>query len=138
MSSPREALERLRGAAKDGRLEELCRRHGIRILGVFGSTLDPDWPEPGDLDIAVEFERGADGDVIAVINDLIDLLHFQDVDVLNLSRAANNPVARTSGLVGEPLYESEPGAYARAQLHAVMQRMDATWLRRLELELLAS
>jgi predicted nucleotidyltransferase len=138
MAEARQALERLRAAAEDGRLEQLCRRHGIRILGVFGSTLDPDRPNPGDLDIAVEFERDVEGDIVAVVNDLIDLTRFTDIDVLNLSRARANPVARTSGLVGEPLYESEPGAYARAQLHAVRQHLDTRWLRRLDLELLAS
>jgi predicted nucleotidyltransferase len=103
MAEARQALERLRAAAEDGRLEQLCRRHGIRILGVFGSTLDPDWPEPGDLDVAIEFERDVDGDIVAVVNDLIDLTRFTDIDVLNLSRARANPVARTSGLMGEPL-----------------------------------
>lgn len=138
MSRAREALARLRAAAQDGRLAELARRHHIRIVGVFGSTLDPDWPDPHDLDIAVEFERETDHDIIAVINDLMDLTSFSDIDVMNLSRARENSVARTSGLVGEPLYESEPGAYARAQLHALLERMETTWLRRLDLELLAS
>jgi len=138
MSRAREALERLRAAAQDGRLAELARRHRIRILGVFGSTLDPDWPDPHDLDIAVEFKRDTDYDVFALMNDLMELTRFDDIDIMNLSRAYEKPVARTSGLVGEPLYESEPGAYAAAQLHAVRERMDTTWLRRLELEVLAS
>ncbi len=137
MADAREALGRLRAAAEDGRLEDLCRAYGVRLLGAFGSATDPSWPEPHDLDVALQFERSVDGDLVAVINDLVDLTGFQDVDVMNLGRA--DAVARTSGLVGgEPLYESEPGAFARAQLHAVMERMDTAWLRRLRLELLAS
>ncbi|MPZ87905.1 MAG: hypothetical protein GEU81_07485 [Nitriliruptorales bacterium] len=136
---PREALARLRAAAEDGRLEPLCRRHGIRLLGAFGSATDPAWPGPRDLDIAVEFERGANGDIIALMNDLMALTRFDRIDLLDLGRASANPVARTSALVGGvPLYESESGTYARAQIHAIMQRMDTAWLRRLELELLAS
>lgn len=139
MADPREALARLRAAAEDEQLAMLCRRHNIRLLGAFGSATDPDWPEPRDLDLAVEFEPGADGDIIALMNDLMTLARFDRVDLLDLGRARAKPVARTSALVGGvPLYESESGAYARAQIHAIMQRMDTAWLRRLELELLAS
>jgi hypothetical protein len=137
MANAREALGRLRAAARDGRLEALCRRHGIRLLGAFGSATDPSWPDPHDLDVAFQFEHGIRGDIVAVINGLVDLLHFQDVDVMDLGRA--DAVARTSGLVGgEPLYESQPGAFARAQEHAVKERLDTAWLRRIDLELLAS
>lgn len=138
MSRAREALGRLRAAARDGSLAELAGRHHIRILGVFGSTLDPDRSEPHDLDIVVGFERDTDYDLIALMNDLMDLTRFDFIDLMNLNRGFEKPVARTSGLVGEPLYESEPGACAAAQLHSIHERMDTTWLRRLELELLAS
>lgn len=138
MSRARAALERLRAAERDGRLAQLAGRHHIRIMGVFGSTLDPDQPDPHDLDIAVEFERDADQDVVAVTMDLIELTAFSDIDLMNLNRGFERPVARTAGLVGEPMWESEPGAYAAAQLHAVHERLNTTWLRRLELELMAS
>lgn len=137
MNQARAALQRLRDAADDGRLEALARRHHIRLLGAFGSTTDPDWPDPHDLDIAVEFERAAEIDFIQVILDLIDLVQFDDVDVMHLNRAG--PVAQTSGLVGgEPLYESEPGAFDEARARAVTARLDTAWLRRIDLELLAS
>jgi hypothetical protein len=136
MDAAHEALERLREAAEDGRLDELCQRHGIRLLGAFGTATDPDW-HARDLDVAVGFEHGAGGDVVAVINDLVELTGYQDVDVLDLRRAG--PVAQTSGLVGgEPLYESEAGAFAEAQARAVEARMDTEWLRRQRLEFLAS
>ncbi|MDP9466742.1 MAG: hypothetical protein M3P31_05835 [Actinomycetota bacterium] len=45
------------------------------------------------------------------------------------------PVARERALVQcVPLYESEPTAYAAAQVAAMGERMDTEWLRALDLE----
>lgn len=47
-------------------------------------------------------------------------------------------MARERALVGgEPLVEQTAGSFARAQLAAIMERMDTAWLRRLDLELMA-
>lgn len=130
-TEPRDALDRLRGAAQDGRLEELCGRHGIRVLTVFGSAARPD-TDPRDLDVAVGFEPGSAGDVLAVLAALSDLTGSDDVDLLVLERAG--PVARERALVQcLPLYESEPTAYATAQVAAMGERMDTDWLRALDL-----
>jgi uncharacterized protein len=40
-------------------LAELCRRHQIRKLAVFGSALRDDFRPDSDVDILVEFEAGA-------------------------------------------------------------------------------
>ena len=53
-----------------------------------------------------------------------------------LNRAG--PVARERALVGGiPLYEGVSGAFATAQMAAVLERMDTDHLRRLDLELMA-
>ena len=39
-------------------LEELCRRHRIRRLSLFGSVLRDDFSETSDVDVLVEFEPG--------------------------------------------------------------------------------
>lgn len=39
-------------------LIDLCRRHHIRRLAVFGSALREDFSESSDLDLLVEFEPG--------------------------------------------------------------------------------
>lgn len=39
-------------------LEELCRRHHIRRLALFGSVLREDFRPESDVDILVEFEPG--------------------------------------------------------------------------------
>lgn len=131
-TEPHVALDSLRAAAEDGRLEELCRRHGVRVLTVFGSAVRPD-AVPRDLDVAVGFEPHTTGDVLALFDDLSVLTGSDDVDLLVLERAG--PVARERALVQcLPLYESEPTAYATAQVAAMGERMDTDWLRALDLE----
>jgi predicted nucleotidyltransferase len=40
------------------RIAELCRRHGIRRLALFGSALREDFAPDSDVDVLVEFEPG--------------------------------------------------------------------------------
>lgn len=133
-TDPRTGLQRLRAAASDGRLDRLSRRHGVRILTVFGSAVRPQ-QEPHDLDVAVGFEPGRRGDVLLLLDDLAELTCSDAIDLLVLDDAG--PVARERALVGcVALYESEPMAYAIAQVAAVGERMDTDWLRALDLETL--
>lgn len=39
-------------------IEEFCRRHHIRRLGLFGSVLRSDFGPESDVDVLVEFEAG--------------------------------------------------------------------------------
>jgi len=39
-------------------IAELCRRHGVRRLAVFGSALRDDFRPESDVDVLVEFEEG--------------------------------------------------------------------------------
>ena len=106
----------------------------MRILTVFGSTAR-DEPEPRDLDIGVMFEPDADPDYYAIIADLMRMTDA-NVDFVHLNRGG--PVIRERALVGSvALYESEPGALASAQLAAVLERIDTSWMRRIDLELMA-
>jgi predicted nucleotidyltransferase len=133
-ADPRTALERLQEAAADGRLDAACERHGVRVLTVFGSAVDPE-RKPRDLDVAVLFEPGRRGDVLALLDELSRLTGSDEVDLLVLNGA--DPVARERALVGcLALYESQPTAYALAQVSAMGERMDTDWLRALDLETL--
>lgn len=133
-TDPATALDRLRDAAHDGRLGVLCRRHGVRVLTVFGSAVRQG-ASPRDLDVAIGFERRAAADVLSLLDDLGALTGSDDVDLLVLNRAG--PVARERALVDcVPLYESEPTAYAAAQMAAMGERMDTEWLRAMDLEAL--
>jgi predicted nucleotidyltransferase len=137
VTSPREALRRLEHAAADGQLDALCARHAVAVMGAFGSATRQDGTEPGDLDVAVAFLAGSDRDLVTLWDELSALSGAGDrLDLLDLDAAG--PVARSHGLVGVPLYEAEPGMFARRQIAASLERMDTEWLRRIELELLGS
>ncbi len=136
MATPREGLAKLRSAADTGELTELCYRHAIELMTVFGSVLD-ETRDPRDLDVAVNLAFHATPDMFAVTDDLISLTKVDSVDVLHLNRAG--VVARDQALAcGEPLYEAEPGLYASQQIAAALRRMDTDWLRQLDLELMAA
>jgi hypothetical protein len=51
MLSPRVRVRR-------GKIEEVCLRHGIRRLALFGSVLREDFGSQSDIDVLVEFEPG--------------------------------------------------------------------------------
>lgn len=133
-TDPRTALTRLQAAAADGRLELLSQRHCLRLVTVFGSVVRPAG-DPRDLDVAIRFEPGRRGDTLAVLDELSGLTGSDDLDLLVLDDAG--PVARERALVGcLALYESEPTAYANAQMAAMCERMDTDWLRAQDLETL--
>lgn len=111
------------------------RRENIALLVVFGSALT-DAPDPGDVDLAVWFDRGGSSDVLALFNGLYQLTGYEGYDVLDLGHAG--PVAKERALVGtEVLYEARPGLFANLQIAAIMERMDTAAFRQLDLELMA-
>lgn len=135
MATPLEGLAALRDAADSGELDEFCARYRVRVLTVFGSAARG---EEGarDLDVGVMFEPGTDPDYLTMINELVDLTRTDMLDFVHLNRGG--PVIRERALVGcILLYESEPSAFANAQVAAVLERMDTDWMRRLSLELMA-
>lgn len=133
--TPSEGLARLQAAAGSGELDRLCQRWKIHLLTVFGSAGRGE-PAPGDLDIGVLTDHGADFDLYGFVTEVIRIVGLEQVDVAHLNAAG--PLLRERALIGAIiLYEREPGTWARASTAAVMERMDTDWLRRLGLELLA-
>jgi predicted nucleotidyltransferase len=127
-------MRRLVAAAGSGALDEVCRRHGVRILTVFGSTGRGE-PDPADLDVAVAFEPGARPDVLSLASDLY-VVAGREVDLGVVDGAS--PLFRDRALMhAEPIWESHPGAWINAAVEAHMTALDTAWLRRLELERLA-
>jgi predicted nucleotidyltransferase len=117
MTTPGEALERLRRAEASGELARFADRHGLSLIVVFGSAARGE-PLARDLDVAVGSRTG-DLDPVRVITGLMDLSGTDKVDLLDLGRAG--PVARQHALVpGEPLYEHLTGEFARQQLRATL------------------
>jgi hypothetical protein len=129
-----DAVERLLRAADDGTLAAVCARHSVTILTLFGSArTDP--ASARDVDVAAQLGR-TDGDVGALVVDLMELAGTDAVDVLVLNSAS--PVARFAGLVEAlPLWEATTGAWASAQMAAALEFYETDWLRRLDLQLMA-
>lgn len=121
----------------DPELDRLCRPHRVRVLTLFGSAADPTTDAPGDLDIGVVFEPGADRDVLALLEDLVRALGTEHVDVLD-ARRASETARRRAVADGQPLYESEPTAYAVAAMAADALFMETRGMRAEALESLAS
>ncbi|SDQ35379.1 hypothetical protein [Quadrisphaera sp. DSM 44207] len=129
-----EAFTRLRSAADDGRIERICRLHGVRLMTVFGSAVR-DAEHAHDLDIAVSL--APDADLLGLVGDLLDLTGTDLVDVMVLDDAS--PTARRNGLSGVvPLHEAEPGLFARTQMAAALEFYETAWMRRLDLERMAA
>ncbi|QJY46533.1 nucleotidyltransferase domain-containing protein [Pseudonocardia broussonetiae] len=110
MTTPAEALQRLRDAAASGVLDAFCLRHHVRVLTVFGSAGRGE-ENARDLDVGVLVERDADVDLISAITDLVELAGTDDIDLAHLDRGGL--LLRERALVGSvALYESAPGALA--------------------------
>jgi predicted nucleotidyltransferase len=133
--TPASALEQLRREARDGTLGGFCRNHGIKLLVAFGSAVDPDWPAPPqDLDLAVVLRDPRT--LLQVLDAFVARLGLEQIDFMDLGRA--NDVARFNALArGELLFEATHGAFAEAEIAAVVRYADTQWLRDLELQALA-
>lgn len=118
-----------------GGLEPLCTQLGIQLLVLFGSAARAS-TDPRDVDVAVRFRKDTAADLLGLLDALHALTGFEGYDVLDLARAG--PVARERALVGcRLLYQARAGLFARAQIGAIMQRLDTDEMRRVELALLA-
>jgi predicted nucleotidyltransferase len=133
VTDARAALARLLRLAEEGDLEPFLVERGVELLTAFGSATSELGPA-GDLDLAVALRPGAD--LYALVADLVGLLGFDRVDVVDLGRADAVLAAEALG-VCVPIFEIRPGLYARRQMAALTERMETAHLRRLVLELLA-
>ncbi len=104
-SETRLSLDRIRQAAG-----QVGRETGARLVVLFGSMARGEEAMARDLDIGI-LPRGA-LDTLALTNRLIRLLGVQEVDVADL-RCADPVLLALVARDGVPLYEVEPGEFAR-------------------------
>jgi hypothetical protein len=81
--------------AKREEIAELCRRHHVRRLAVFGSVVRDDFdPARSDVDFLVEFEPETTGlsERREMEEELVRLLH-RDVDLI-VAASVRNPFLR--------------------------------------------
>jgi len=67
------------------RLEETCKRHHIRRLAIFGSSLRDDFGPDSDVDVLVEFEAGhtPGWEIVDIGDELSDVFGGRYVDIVN-------------------------------------------------------
>lgn len=120
------------GEASD--LDEVCRRNGVRILTVFGSTGRGE-PSPRDLDVGVAFESGTEPDLLGLASDLYGITGVEvDLGVVD----GASPLFRDRALMhAVPVWESRPCEWINTAVEAHLTALDTAWLRQLELERLA-
>src|SRR5437870_4081801 len=93
-------------------LADLCRRHHIRRLSLFGSVLKGTARSDSDVDLLVEFARGAKPsllDLADIEQELSAMLAGRRVDVRTaeeLSRYFRDEVLREAEVQAEVQYES--------------------------------
>lgn len=128
----RTALQQLRDALDDGRLDQDLERLGVQLLGAFGSATRPGGT-PSDLDVAAAFSGPAH--LLELVDLLVAATGFDHVDVAVVD--GQHPVLDAEALCGIPLYEATPGAFAVAQMAALGHRRDTARFRDLDLARLA-
>lgn len=135
MNPAQAAASRLRASAADGRLDEVCQRQTVRVLGVLGSAARPTSKEPKDLDIAVGFLEPDRSMVLTLLTELTELIAYDNVDLVLIDGA--EPLLRARAFAGVGLYEHTQGAWATEQMAAHAEARDTAWMRRLDLKALA-
>ncbi len=86
------------------RLDEICRRHGIERLALFGSALRDDLRPDSDIDLLVEFEPGRTPGLLGISTIELELgsLLGRDVDLRtadDLSRYFRDSVSKEARVV---------------------------------------
>jgi predicted nucleotidyltransferase len=83
--------------AKQHEIAELCRKHHVRRLAVFGSAARDDFdPSRSDVDLRIEFERDSIeryADNYFELQDALEALFQRKVDILS-SPTIRNPYFR--------------------------------------------
>ena len=90
------------------RLTPLFQDEGLRLVMLFGSSVTGKMHRHSDIDLAFLFDR--DMDIIALTNNVIRLLHTDNVDVIDMKHAS--PLLRFSVVRnGRLLYERLQGEF---------------------------
>jgi predicted nucleotidyltransferase len=76
-------------------IAELCRRHGIRELSIFGSVLREDFSPESDVDVLIELEPGQEMSIelYLAIKDDLEGLFGRSVDLVQ-KHLLSNPYRR--------------------------------------------
>lgn len=113
-------------------LAEVCRRHGVSLVVLFGSRATGTARPDSDLDLGVlvdEYPVAPERE-LTLIRDLVHALRRADLDVIILNHA-DPLLGYHAARDGRPLYEREPGAFDRFRFRAWKRFIDTARFRRL-------
>lgn len=110
------------------RIRPLAEAEGLDLVVLFGSAARGQGAAE-DLDLAVRGRKALD--LVALTNRLTTTLSTQDVDVADL-RIADPVLLLSVAEEGVPLYEAEPGTFARFQSLAARRFFDTRKFRDME------
>lgn len=108
------------------RLVPLFKEKDLRLILLFGSALTGAAHKKSDIDLAFLFDGPVD--ILTITNRVIRLLHFDNVDVIDLKRAS--PLLKFSAVQkGRLLYEKFPGVFNEFCSLAFRMYVDSKKLR---------
>ena len=108
------------------RLAPLFSEKGLRLVLLFGSVATQNANKHSDIDLAFHFD--APIDILDLTNRVINLLHTDNVDVVDLRRTS--PLLMAASVKnGKLLYERSPGLFHEFCSLAVRRFVDTKKLR---------
>jgi predicted nucleotidyltransferase len=109
------------------RLIPIYEDKALRFALLFGSSVSQEaYTERSDIDLAFSFDQPTD--MLALTNNVIKLLHTDNVDVVDLRRAS--PLLKFSAAKnGRLLYERSPGLFVTFYSLAFRMYVDTRKLR---------
>lgn len=114
-------------------IANIAQKHQLSLVVLFGSQATGRTHAKSDIDIGVakktrSFFEEMDVPVIEIENELTDLLHRDDIEIVNLS-AVSPALMRSVVAEGKLLYEETPGVFSDWKLFAARIWMETGWLR---------
>ena len=106
-------------ARRTPQIRNLCRRHHVKRLDVFGSAVNGDFrPDESDIDFLVEFDDSVEGQRFETrfqLNEELETLFGRPVDLV-VDSAIQNPYFRDQvDQTREPIYEAQQSFVPFAQ-----------------------
>jgi predicted nucleotidyltransferase len=108
------------------RLAPLFKEDGLQLALVFGSVVSGRINEKSDIDLAFLFDKSVD--ILGLTNRVINLLHIDHVDVVDLRRAS--PLLKYYAVkYCEILFERSPGLFHEFYSFTLRRYVDTKKLR---------
>jgi len=77
-------------SVKQNDLEQLCRKHGVKSLAVFGSVTGNSFKSgKSDIDFLVEFDSVSTDKFFDFLDGLKNLFHYENIDLVTVASLKN-------------------------------------------------